>query len=195
MQERGELYGRRISSATLAQLPASVNRAGTTGARCVRRLCIWAWGRFTGRTRRFTEAVLASGDLAWGIVGAGMQSSGMRDALLPQDNLYVLSEVGADSERLSVIGAIVDVIGGAEDSEKARLLAKMSDISTRIVSLTVTEKGYYLDLATGQLQLQNPAIAGDLARPNATEDDPRPDRCGAQTAQGGGYPAVYSAQL
>lgn len=42
-------------------------------------------------------------------------------------------------ERLSVIGAIVDVIGGAEDSEKARLLAKMSDISTRIVSLTVTE--------------------------------------------------------
>jgi fructuronate reductase len=56
-----------------------------------------------------TEAVLNSGDLAWGIVGAGMQSSGMRDALAPQDCLYAVAEIGADFERISVVGAIVDV--------------------------------------------------------------------------------------
>ena len=43
----------------------------------------------------------------------------------------------------------------------------MSDVSTRIVSITVTEKGYYLDPATGKLQLQAPAIAADLATPAA----------------------------
>jgi fructuronate reductase len=119
-----------------------------------------------------TEAVLASGDLAWGIVGAGMQSSGMRDALLPQDCLYTVTEFGADFERTHVVGAIVDVLGGAEDAEKIRLLAKMSDASTRIVSITVTEKGYYLDPASGSLKIQAPAIAADLANPSVPRTVP-----------------------
>ena len=156
----------RICEATLSNLPAGVNRPTYDRRKVTASIVHLGLGAFhRAHQAFFTEAVLASGDLGWGIVGAGMQSSGMRDALAPQDNLYVLSEVGADSERLSVIGAIVDVVGGAEPSEKARLLAKMSDASTRIVSLTVTEKGYYLDMATGQLQLQNPAIAADLADP------------------------------
>ena len=156
----------RLCEANINQLPAGVSRPAYDRKRVSASIVHLGLGAFhRAHQAYFTEAVLAAGDLSWGIVGAGMQSSGMRDALAPQDNLYVLSEVGADSERLSVIGAIVDVVGGAEDSEKARLLAKMSDASTRIVSLTVTEKGYYLDMATGQLQLQNPAIAGDLARP------------------------------
>ena len=158
----------RLNELTLDKLPAGVSRPGYDRRQVVASIVHLGLGAFhRAHQAWFTEAVLASGDLGWGIVGAGMQSSGMRDALAPQDNLYVLAEVGADGERLSVIGALIDVVGGAEDSEKARLLAKMSDISTRIVSLTVTEKGYYLDLATGQLQLQAPAIAADLANPVA----------------------------
>ena len=156
----------QLSESTLDQLPAEVGRPGYDRSKVNASIVHLGLGAFhRAHQAWFTEAVLASGDLAWGIVGAGMQSSGMRDALKPQDNLYVLAEVGADGERLSVIGALIDVVGGAEDSEKARLLAKMSDISTRIVSLTVTEKGYYLDLATGRLQLAAPAIAADLAQP------------------------------
>ena len=112
----------------------------------------------------FTDAALAAtGDLSWGLVGAGVISADMKDALMPQDGLYALAEMGADSEKVKVIGSIIDVFGGAEDAEK--LLAKMSDVSTRIVSITVTEKGYYLDLATGKLQINAPAIAADLASP------------------------------
>ncbi len=156
----------RLSEANLSSLPAQVQGPRYDRHQVVPSIVHLGLGAFhRAHQAVYTEAVLASGDLSWGIVGAGMQSSGMRDALAPQDNLYVLSEVGAESQKLSVIGAIVDVVGGAEDSEKIRLLAKLSDISTRIVSLTVTEKGYYLDLATGQLQLQNPAIAADLAHP------------------------------
>ena len=42
----------------------------------------------------YTDAVLASGDLAWGIVGAGIVSSGMKNALAPQDGLYALAVMG-----------------------------------------------------------------------------------------------------
>ena len=120
----------------------------------------------------FTDAVLASGDLAWGIVGAGMVSSSMKDALLPQDCLYTLVEVGADEqgvvrENTRVIGSIIQLLGGTDAADKQALLAKMSDVSTRIVSITATEKGYYLDPASGKLQLQSPAIIADLASPAA----------------------------
>ena len=64
-----------------------------------------------------------------------------------------------------MIGSIIDVLGGPEDA--GALLARMSDGVTRIVSITVTEKGYYLDPATGTLQLSAPAIAADLATPAA----------------------------
>lgn len=110
-----------------------------------------------------TEAVLASGDLAWGIVGAGLMTSGTKDALAPQDGLYTLVERAAGSEKLSVIGAIVELLGGANDL--SQVLTRMCAASTRIVSLTVTEKGYYLDPASGKLQLQAPAIQADLATP------------------------------
>ena len=156
----------RLCEKGLPALPASIRRPVYDRSKVTASIVHLGLGAFhRAHQALMTEAVLNSGDLAWGIVGAGMQSSGMRDALAPQDCLYAVAEFGADFERISVVGAIVDVLGGAEDAEKIRLLAKMSDASTRIVSITVTEKGYYLDLATGKLQLQSPAIAADLANP------------------------------
>ena len=43
------------------------------------------------------------------------------------------------------------------------LLARLAAPSTRIVTLTVTEKGYGHNPATGELDLANPNIAADLA--------------------------------
>ena len=156
----------RLSEASLERLPVSIDRPAYDRTRVTASIVHLGLGAFhRAHQALMTEAVLNAGDLAWGIVGAGMQSSGMRDALAPQDGLYTVAEVGADGERLRVVGALVDLVGGADDADKIKLLAKMSDASTRIVSLTVTEKGYYLDLATGNLQLQAPAIAADLAHP------------------------------
>ena len=156
----------RLSEQTLSSVPAAIGRPVYDRSQVMASIVHLGLGAFhRAHQALMTEAVLNSGDLAWGIVGAGMQSSGMRDALVPQDGLFAVAEYGADAERISVVGAIVDVLGGAEDEEKKRLLAKMSDASTRIVSLTVTEKGYFLDLATGALQLKAPAIVADLAHP------------------------------
>jgi fructuronate reductase len=110
-----------------------------------------------------TEAVLASGDLGWGIVGAGLMTSSTKDALVPQDGLYCLVERSSTAEKLTVVGCIVELLGGEDDI--GLVLERMAAPSTRIVSLTVTEKGYYLDVASGQLILNAPMVAADLANP------------------------------
>jgi fructuronate reductase len=110
-----------------------------------------------------TDAVLASGDLAWGIVGVGLMTSSTKDALVPQGGLYTVLERSAEAEQLRVVGSIVELLGG--EADLSEVLARMCAPSTRIVSLTVTEKGYYLDVASGQLLLNAPMVAADLANP------------------------------
>jgi len=154
----------RLNEKNLSQLPATIQRPAYDRSKVLPSIVHLGIGAFhRAHQAMFTDIVLASGDLDWGIVGAGVISADMKNALLPQDCLYALAEMGADSEKVKVIGSIVDVLGGPEDAEK--LLARMSDIATRIVSITVTEKGYYLDPATGKLLMQAPAIAADLATP------------------------------
>ena len=158
----------RLSEKSLSLLPASVARPAYDRSKVAGAIVHLGLGAFhRAHEAMFTDAVLASGDLAWGVVGAGMVSSKMKTALLPQDGLYALVEKGADSERVRVIGSIIDVLGGADDADKRRLLAKMSDVSTRIVSITATEKGYFLDVASGKLLLQAPEVIADLAAAEA----------------------------
>jgi fructuronate reductase len=75
--------------------------------------------------------------------------------------LYTLIELGA-APRARVIGAIRELLVGATDTDAA--FARLAARDTRIVSLTVTEKGYCLD-AGNQLDLANADIAHDLANP------------------------------
>lgn len=156
----------QLCNKNLNQLPASVRRPLYDRSQVVPAIVHLGVGAFhRAHQAVMTDAVLASGDLGWGIVGAGLMTSGTRDALAPQDGLYTLVERAAGSEQLHVIGSVVEVLGGAADL--SLVLARMCDARTRIVSLTVTEKGYYLDPASGQLQLQAPAIQADLATPDA----------------------------
>lgn len=152
----------RISNATLSRIPASVQRPDYDRSKVVPSIVHLGLGAFNRAHQAvYTDAVLRSGDLGWGIVGAGLMSSGTKAALVPQDGLYTLAEMGADDETTRVIGSIVGVLG---PDDVDALLARMAAPTTRIVTITVTEKGYYLD-AAGKLQLQAPAIAADLATP------------------------------
>ena len=74
----------RLSENTLAQLPSSIGRPAYDRKKVSASIVHLGLGAFhRAHQALMTEAVLNSGDLAWGIVGAGMQSSGMRDALAP----------------------------------------------------------------------------------------------------------------
>jgi fructuronate reductase len=106
---------------------------------------------------------LLHADKRWAISALSLKSTGLRDALGPQQGLYTLIELGA-APRARVIGSIRELLVGAEDSERA--FARLAARDTRIVSLTVTEKGYCLD-AKNLLDLANPDIVHDLANPYA----------------------------
>jgi fructuronate reductase len=87
----------------------------------------------------------------------------MRDALAPQDGLYTLAERDAGGERLRVLGALSGMIVAPEAPEA--VIAAMADPRVRIVTLTVTEKGYLADIAAGRLRDDLPEVAADLADP------------------------------
>ncbi len=119
---------------------------------------------FRAHLAAYTDALLGDAP-EWGIVGASLRRPDMREALAPQGFLYTLAERGAAGTRMRPIGALLDVIDAARDP--APLLAAMADPMVRIVSLTVTEKGYCCDPATGALDPNHPDILHDLAHPEA----------------------------
>ncbi|CAN5420263.1 mannitol dehydrogenase family protein [soil metagenome] len=107
------------------------------------------------------DDALASGDLRWGVLGASLRSPAVAEQLNPQDGLYTLVIRDGADEHLRVIGAGQGVLVGPEDP--ASLVAAMAHPDVHIVTLTVTEKGYRLDPATGDLMLGDPEVAADLA--------------------------------
>ncbi|MFN7108789.1 MAG: mannitol dehydrogenase family protein [Brevundimonas sp.] len=152
----------RLSDAALSALPADVAIPGYDRAQVktgVVHLGIGAFHR-AHQAVVFDDA-LKSGDLRWGVLGASLRSPGVRDQLNPQDGLYTLVVRDGLDEHLRVIGAGRGVLVGPEDP--AALVAAMADADVHIVTLTVTEKGYRLDPATGELLLDDPDVAADLA--------------------------------
>jgi fructuronate reductase len=118
-------------------------------------------GAFHRAHQAFYADTLLHSDKRWAISALSLKSTGLRDALQPQQGLYTLVELGA-APRARVIGAIRELLVGASDAEQA--FARLTARDTRIVSLTVTEKGYCLD-AQNTLDLANADIVHDLAHP------------------------------
>jgi fructuronate reductase len=106
---------------------------------------------------------LAAKDPRWAICGVSLHSAAVRDALAPQDGLYTLVELEADV-RARIIGSIKEVLVALDAPDT--VLARLTDVRTRMITLTVTEKGYYL-APGGELDLAHPDIAHDLTRPVA----------------------------
>ncbi len=109
------------------------------------------------------EDRLDAGETGWAIAAASLRSPDTRDALAPQDHLYTMAIRSAAGEQLRVMGALRECHVAPENPEA--LLARMAHADTRIVSLTVTEKGYCHDPATGTLNEAHPDILADLQAP------------------------------
>jgi fructuronate reductase len=119
-------------------------------------------GAFHRAHQAFYVDTLLHSDKRWAISALSLKSTTLRDQLGPQQGLYTLVELGA-APRARVIGAIRELLVGATDADAA--FARLSGRDTRIVSLTVTEKGYCLD-ARNELDLANADIAHDLTNPS-----------------------------
>ncbi len=108
----------------------------------------------------YTEAVLNKFGGNWGIIGCSLRSPAVRDQLAPQDGLYTLVERSGDGEKCQIIGAVTQALVGPENPQA--LINMMTQPNIKIISLTVTEKGYCHDPATGDLNSAHPDIQHDL---------------------------------
>lgn len=102
----------------------------------------------------------------WAILGAGVRAGDaqMRAALMAQDCLSTVIELDPTGHRARRIGSMIGFL--PVEADNAALIAAMTRPEIRIVSLTVTEGGYFIDAATGRFDPTHPEIAADAATPD-----------------------------
>jgi mannitol 2-dehydrogenase len=103
-------------------------------------------------------------DLDWAIVGAGVKhfDVAMRDKLEPQDWLTTVVELDPNGFSARITGSMIDFA----EVDSATLIDLMARPEIRIVSLTVTEGGYYVDAKTGGFDAGHPEIVADAKNPD-----------------------------
>ena len=99
--------------------------------------------------------------LDWAIIGASVRQAdaAQRERLAAQDYLTTLIELDPLGKSAEVVGSMVGYLPIEEGH--GPLIAQMSDPAIRIVSLTVTEGGYFLDPATKRFDPTHPDIVHD----------------------------------
>lgn len=111
----------------------------------------------------YTADAMARDGGDWGICAVSLRSPDARDQLDPQGGVYTAVSLGPDGPVPRVISSVSEVLVAPEDP--GAVLARMTAPATKIVSLTITEKGYCHNPATGRLRLDHPDILHDLASP------------------------------
>lgn len=108
------------------------------------------------------DSLSLPGHEGWGYTGIGLMpfDSKMRDALKPQDTMYTLWEKGVSSSKVRVIGCHGDFTLAPDEPGKA--LNLLTADHTKIVTLTVTEKGYFVDFSTGKLNVDAAPVSSDI---------------------------------
>ena len=86
------------------------------------------------------DALAHLGDARWGVCGVNLRRPAMRDALTAQGGLYTVLERDAGGTRAKVMGALRELYVAPEST--ASVLARLASPDTRLVTLTITEKGY-----------------------------------------------------
>ncbi len=150
----------RLSRRSLENVSRDVRRPPTASSRVgIVHLGIGAFHR--AHQAVITEdAAAATGSDDWGIVGVTQRSASVQQQLLPQDGLYTVLERGEGAAGPRVVGAVRDVLDGAGDP--AAVVARIADPAVRVVTLTVTEKGYRRT-GDGSLDLDDDLVRADLS--------------------------------
>ena len=151
----------RLSRGTLTELPATVvqpsyNRVGKRNG--IVHIGVGAFHR--AHQAVYTDDALAIEGGDWLITGISLKSPKVRDQLSPQDGYYTVAVNQHNSTHYRVVGSISQVLYAKESI--GRILTLMSKPEVRIITLTITEKGYTHDPVTGELLLDHPDIFHDL---------------------------------
>lgn len=113
----------------------------------------------------YTDDAIAASGGDWRIRGISLRGTEVADALNPQDGLYTLLVRGEAETSARIVGSVAGILAASRAG--GAVLDALSAAGTRIVSMTVTEKAYGIDRASGRVDDAHPAIAHDLAHPQA----------------------------
>jgi fructuronate reductase len=157
----------RLSQAALTALPEGIAAPRYDRSTVTNGVVHFGPGAFHRAHQAAAFDTLLAHDPRWGLTGISLNSRGVADALNPQDGLYTLALLDLETS-YRVIGSIGRVL--TRDDPEA-ILTALAHHDTRVISSTVTEKGYCLN-ADGALDLANPAIATDLEAARADDWTP-----------------------
>ncbi|RUY38565.1 mannitol dehydrogenase family protein [Mesorhizobium sp. M7A.F.Ca.CA.001.09.2.1] len=158
----------KLSSSNLSKLPANV--AGPKYDRATLKAGIVHFG--VGNFHRSHQAVYLD-DLFnagighdWALIGAGVFDGEKigRAKLEEQDWLTTVVEQDSGHMNTRVTGAMIDFL---MPGDAAGVIERLTDPAIKIVSLTITEGGYFIDPASGVFNPTHPDIVAD-AQPGAT---------------------------
>jgi fructuronate reductase len=157
----------RLGLAALTRLPAASRpllRPGDVPAGIVH-IGLGAFHR--AHQAVYTEQAVAEAGGNWGIVAVAPRSADVVAALRAQDGLFSVTSTAERATTTRVVGAFAGVRQAAADPDA--VVALIADPAIRVITLTVTEKGYRLDPVTGRL-IVDPDLAADLGtdRPPVT---------------------------
>jgi fructuronate reductase len=153
----------RLSRQTLSSLPKGIIRLGFDPARLTTGIGHIGLGAFArAHLASYTDPLLDT-DPSWGICGVSLRNPATRDALAPQDLLYIRAERDGTGETFRVMGALTNALVAPENP--AAVIHTLAQTSLRIVTISVSEKGYHRRASDGALDEADPAIRHDLNNP------------------------------
>ncbi|MFN3274227.1 MAG: mannitol dehydrogenase family protein [Paracoccus sp. (in: a-proteobacteria)] len=156
-----------LTQAALAGLSPDVARPGYDRAALTPGILHVGVGNFhRAHMAWYLDRLFATGQgHDWALIGAGVRpgDAAMRDRLAAQDWLTTLVELDPAGLSAQVLGPMVDYV----PVDPAATVAAMSDPAIRIVSLTITEGGYYVDATTDGFDAAHPDMVHDAANPDA----------------------------
>lgn len=161
----------KLSNKTLGQLPDGISRPNYDRSDLTAGIVHIGCGNFhRAHMAVYLDDLFNLGKShEWAIIGAGVRANDaqMRAMLMEQDFLSSVIELDPAGKSARVVGAMIDFLP-VEQGNQA-LIAAMSNPSIRIVSLTVTEGGYFIDPKTGSFNADHPDIIYDGAHPDRPE--------------------------
>ena len=108
----------------------------------------------------YSDQAMAAQGGEWGIAGVSLRQKKVREQLQPQDCLYTLAIRDNDISEYRLIGSIRSIDVAPENPQ--HIVDTLADAAVRIVTATITEKGYCLDPDSGDLDRSNSDLAADL---------------------------------
>ena len=158
----------KLSNDTLPDLPKDVLRPNYDRAALTAGILHIGVGNFhRAHQSWYLHRLMQEGvALDWAIVGAGVRAYDkvMRERLVAQDFLTTLIELSPEGQSIEVVGSMIDYVPIVETN--GALIARMAEPDIRIVALTVTEGGYYIDPVTNAFDAHHDDIVHDVAHPH-----------------------------